>query len=429
MGQKPLPALDPSRYSAFFAYRGGRLYAEQVPVEAVAARVGTPVYVYSRAGVETAWRKFDRACSRAAHTVCYSVKANSNLAILAALARLGSGFDIVSGGELERLRRIGVRGNRIVFSGVGKTREEIREALRAGILLFNVESEAELEALAEEASRKGIAAPAALRVNPDVGAGAHPHISTGRRVHKFGIDWQRAMEVYRVGARNPAIRWRGLTAHIGSQVLALDPFRRALDRLAILVDRLRREGVSIDFLDIGGGLGVRYAHERPPSLGAYGSLVAGAARRIKCHLLLEPGRALVASAGILLASVLYEKSNGGKSFLVVDAGMNDLMRPALYGAVHPATGVRPISARAKLRRVDIVGPVCETGDSFLSGWPMPEMSPGDLVAIWGAGAYGFALSSNYNSRRRAAEVLVEGRRFRVVRRRETYADLVRAERR
>lgn len=418
---------DPSRYTPFFAYRGGRLHAEQVPLEAVAARVGTPVYVYSRAAVEAAWRQFDRACSPVAHTVCYSVKANSNLAILTALARLGSGFDIVSGGELERLRRIGVGGNRIVFSGVGKTREEIREALRAGILLFNVESEAELEALAEEASRKTMTAPAALRVNPDVSAGAHPHISTGRRVHKFGIDWQRAMEVYRAGARMPAIRWRGLTAHIGSQVLALDPFRRALARLAILVDRLRSEGVSIDFLDIGGGLGVRYAGERPPAVRAYGSLVAGAARRLRCHLLLEPGRALVASAGILLARVLYEKRNGGKTFLVVDAGMNDLMRPALYGACHPATAVRRIPRGEKRRRVDIVGPVCETGDSFLSGWPMPELEPGELVALWGAGAYGFALSSNYNSRRRAAEVLVEGRRFRVVRRRESYADLVRGE--
>jgi diaminopimelate decarboxylase len=422
-----LPPTDPASYTPFFRYRHGGLCVEDVPLDRVAARIGTPSYVYSRAAIETAWRRFDRAFAGVAHTVCYSVKANSNLTILRLLARLGSGFDIVSGGELERLRRAGVAGKRIVFSGVGKTREEIREALRAGILLFNVESEEELEMLAEEAARRGVAASAALRVNPDVGAGAHPHISTGRRVHKFGVDWARAAGVYRAGLRMASIRWRGVTAHIGSQILKLDPFRQALARLATLVESLRRDGVGVDYLDFGGGLGVRYSDERPPDVRAYGKLVASAARKLRCHLLLEPGRSIIGPAGILLTRVVRRKQNGGKTFLVVDAGMNDLIRPALYDAVHSATTVRRPSPRERRTAVDIVGPVCETGDSFLADWPMPETAPGDLVAIWGAGAYGFVQSSNYNSRRRPAEILVEGSRFRVIRRRETYADLVRGE--
>ncbi len=426
-GKKQVPPTDPARYTPFFTYRDGCLCAESVPLDRIASHVGTPAYVYSRSAIEAAWRRFDRAFAGVPHTVCYSVKANSNLTILRTLARLGSGFDIVSGGELERLRRAGVAGKRIVFSGVGKTREEIREALRAGILLFNVESEEELEMLAEEAGRRRAVAPAALRVNPDVGAGAHPHISTGRRVHKFGIDWARAASVYRSGLAMRSVRWRGVTAHIGSQILALDPFRQALARLGTLIKSLRREGVGIDYLDFGGGLGVRYSDERPPDVRAYGKLVAGTARKLRCHVLLEPGRAVVGAAGILLTRVVRKKQNGGKTFLVVDAGMNDLIRPALYDAVHPATSVRQPSARARRTPVDIVGPVCETGDSFLSDWPMPETAPDDLIVIWGAGAYGFAQSSNYNSRRRSAEVLVQGSRFRVIRRRETYADLVRGE--
>lgn len=420
--------LDPTAFTPFFRYRDGALAAESVSLERLAARAGTPIYVYSRAAIESAWRRFNAAFAAVPHAVCYSVKANSNLAILRLLARLGSGFDIVSGGELDRLRRIGVPGSRIVFSGVGKTREEIRAALDARILLFNVESEGELGVLAAEASRKRLVAPAALRVNPDVGAGAHPHISTGRRVHKFGVDWEQAPAVYRAGLRIPAIRWRGVSVHLGSQILALDPFRQALRRVAALIGDLRQAGVGIDLLDFGGGLGVRYAGERPPDFRAYGRLLSRAARLLGCRLLLEPGRAIIGPAGMLLTRVLYRKENHGKTFLVVDAGMNDLMRPALYGARHPITTICRPPAGKRWIRASIVGPVCETGDSFIADWPMPDVGSGELLAIWGAGAYGFVLSSNYNSRRRPAEVLVDGRRFRVIRRRESYADLVRGER-
>ncbi|HEV2386138.1 MAG TPA: diaminopimelate decarboxylase [Candidatus Acidoferrales bacterium] len=422
-----MASTDPTAYTPFYRYRGGALAAEGVDLERLAESAGTPVYVYSRAAIESAWRRFDAAFAGVPHAVCYSVKANPNLSILRLLFRLGSGFDIVSGGELDRLRRIGVPGSKVVFSGVGKTREEIRAALDAGILLFNVESEGELDTLAAEAARKRLVAPAALRVNPDVGAGAHPHISTGRRIHKFGVDWEHAPAVYRAGLRLPAIRWRGASVHLGSQILALDPFRLALRRVGALVGDLRRAGVGIDLLDFGGGLGVRYGGERPPEFSAYGRLLSRAAREIGCRLLLEPGRAIIGPAGILLTRVLYRKENHRKTFLVVDAGMNDLMRPALYGAFHPITTVRRHPSAGRSIRASIVGPVCETGDSFLSDWPMPDVGPGELLAIWAAGAYGFALSSNYNSRRRPAEVLVDGRRFRTIRRRETYEDMVRGE--
>lgn len=422
-----MTTLDPTSYTPFFRYRNGRLHAEGVDLDRIAARVGTPAYVYTSAGIENAWRRLDRALAAAPHMVCYSLKPNSNLSILRLLARLGSGFDIVSGGELDRLRRVGVPGKRIVFDGVGKMREEIREALRAGVLLFNVESEAELEVLAEEAARLRTVASAALRVNPDVDAGAHPHISTGRHVHKFGVEWDRALDVYRKGLALKSIRWRGISAHIGSQILLLDPFRRELGRLATLIRALRREGVNIEFLDCGGGLGVRYTNEKPPDVRAYGKLLAGVARRLDCRILIEPGRSIVGPAGVLLTRVIYRKENRGKTFLVVDAGMNDLIRPALYAAVHPVTSVRKPRRGARWIRADIVGPVCETGDAFVSDWPMPDVDSGELLAIWGAGAYGFSLASNYNSRRRPAEVLTQGSRFRVIRRRETYADLVRGE--
>lgn len=419
---------DPTRYTPFFRYRAGRLHVESLSMETIAEKFGTPTYVYSRAAIEAAWRRFDRALDSVPHTVCYSVKANSNLSVLRLMARLGSGFDIVSGGELYRLRRIGVSGDRIVFSGVGKSSEEIRDALRADIRIFNVESEAELEAVAREASRLRRIAPCALRVNPDVGAGGHPHISTGRRIHKFGVDWERAIAVYRAGLRMPSIRWQGVAAHIGSQVLSLQPFRRALERLGGLVEELRRAGIEMKWLDIGGGLGVRYTAEHPPEVAAYGKVVAAAARKYRCHLLVEPGRAIVGPAGVLLTRVLYRKTNHGRTFVVVDAAMNDLIRPALYGAVHPITAARQPRAGARSIRAEIVGPVCETGDSFLSDWPLPaDVESGDLLAIWSAGAYGFAQSSNYNSRRRVAEVLAEGRRPRLIRRRETYLDLIRGE--
>ncbi len=419
----------PAAYTPFFSYRPGGLYCEGASLAGIAARAGTPLYVYSRSSIASAYGRLSRALSTAGlreHTICYSVKANSNLGILRVLAALGSRFDIVSGGELYRLRRIGVSGDRIVFSGVGKTREEIREALRQRILLFNVESAGELELLAAEASRLRRPAAAAIRVNPDVEAGGHPHISTGRHQHKFGMDWAAARSAY-LGFRSSRwIRWQGISAHIGSQILSLGPFRRAVRRLAGWAGELTRDGISVRYFDFGGGLGIRYLDEQPLDLPGYARAVASAVAPLGCHLLLEPGRSLVGPAGILLTRVLGIKQTRGRRFVVVDAAMNDFLRPALYGAVHPVTHVARSLGRGS-GRADIVGPVCETGDSFLQDWPLGKAEPGDLLALWGTGAYGFVSSSNYNSRPRPAEVLVAGSRFRIIRRRESRADLVRGE--
>jgi len=344
---------------------------------------------------------------------------------------------------LAQLRHIGVAGNRIVFSGVGKTREEMREALQyranprarhAGILLFNIESEAELNVLLEESGKHmkhGGKVPAvSIRVNPDVQAGGHPHISTGRHDHKFGLDWEAAKRLYIAHRDTKWISWQGISAHIGSQIATTAPFRQALLRLAAYVRELRREGIALRYLDFGGGLGVRYTSQRPPSRSVYARMVARMVRQLGVHLLLEPGRTIIAPAGVLLTRVIYTKENRGKTFVVVDAAMNDLMRPALYGAVHPITCVR--SGRNELRssarkRVDIVGPVCETGDCFLRDWPLGEVKSGDVLAIWAAGAYGMAQSSNYNARCRPAEILVEGTSSRLIRRRETLKDLLRSD--
>jgi diaminopimelate decarboxylase len=399
-----------------------------VALEAIAAEVGTPTYVYSSATIAGGYRTLDRALGELPHTICYSLKANGNLAILKLLAHLGSGFDIVSGGELYRLQRAGITGEHVVFSGVGKSREEIREALYAGILMFNVESEAELQLLAAESERAGRRAPAALRVNPDVEAGGHPHISTGHHRHKFGVDWKEARRLYLAYRDSRWIEWKGISAHIGSQILSVAPFRRALRRLAELVGELRRAGVALRYLDFGGGLGVRYTRENPPSFCDYARAVSGVVVPLGCHLLLEPGRAIVAPAGVLLMRVLYAKHNRGKTFVVVDGAMNDFIRPALYDAVHAITAARRATgAKGRLRRVDIVGPVCETGDCFVQDWPLGDVAAGDLLVMWGTGAYGIVEASNYNARPRPAEVMVEGSRFRVVRTRESRADLIRGE--
>jgi diaminopimelate decarboxylase len=427
---------DPATFTPFFHQRRRQLCCERVPLETIAARVGTPAYVYSTAAIAAAYRRLDRVfagANRLPHTICYSVKANSNLSILRLLARLGSSFDIVSGGELHRLRRIGVSPKKIVFSGVGKTSQEIRDALRAGILLFNVESEAEVDLLAAEATCLRRPAAAGIRVNPDVEAGGHPHISTGHRRHKFGVEWDAARRLYLRYKDSPWIRWRGISAHIGSQILSLAPFRRAIARMAGYVRELARAGISLKYLDFGGGLGIRYANEDPLDIGEYAAAVARAVRPLGCHLLLEPGRVIVGPAGVLLMRVLYTKTNYGKTFVVVDAAMNDMIRPALYGAVHPITRGHIRDSNFKPRtsnlepRVEIVGPVCETGDCFLQGWPLGKVIPGDLLVLWGAGAYGFVAASNYNSRPRPAEVLVEGSRFRLIRRRESFDDLCRGE--
>ncbi len=437
---------DPTDYTPFFAYKRSEsrqsqfLNCEGVALTRLADAVGTPAFVYSRASIEAAYRRLDRAFGSLPHRLCYAVKANSNLSVLRVLANLGSSFDIVSGGELDRLRRIGVSGKRIVFSGVGKTRDEIRAALRyrasrtaqPGILIFNIESGAELELLLSESSRhssgESSRPTAAIRVNPDVMAGGHPHIATGSHHHKFGIDWLEARRLYLANKDSRWLVWRGISAHLGSQIFSMSPYRRALVRLASYFRDLARNGIRLDHVDIGGGLGIRYMDESPLTPEEYAKVLSKIVRPLGCTLLVEPGRTLVGPSGLLLTRVLYVKQNRGKTFVVVDAAMNDLIRPALYGATHPITpAIRSSSAAAREIPVDVVGPVCESGDFFVRDWPLAPVQPGDLLVIWAAGAYSFAQSSNYNARRRAAEVLVEGRRFRVARRRETYDDLVRGE--
>jgi diaminopimelate decarboxylase len=447
-GRKKVAFVDPATFTPHFSWKksGGGSKAsdsvccEDMPLSAIAEKADTPTYVYSQAAIGDAYTELSAGLGALPHTLCFAVKSNGNLAILKYLAGLGSGFDIVSGGELQHLQRIGVPGKRIVFSGVGKTREEMREALRyrsagrggaRGILLFNIESEAELAALLEESARerrRGAAVPAAsIRVNPDVQAGGHPHISTGRHEHKFGLDWEQARRLYMAHRDSPDIQWRGISVHIGSQIVALDPFQRALRRLSGYVSELRGAGIPLEYLDFGGGLGVRYTNEKVPARKAYARMVAQAIRPLRLHLLLEPGRTIIGPAGVLLTRVLYVKETGGKTFVVVDSAMNDLIRPALYGAIHPITRVTRATASGASRRVDIVGPVCETGDCFLQDWPLGEVKAGDVLAIWSAGAYGMSQTSNYNARRRPAEVLVSGKRFRIIRRRETQQDLLRTQ--
>ena len=368
------------------------------------------------------------------------MKANSNLSVLRVLARLGSSFDIVSGGELDRLGRIGITGRRIVFSGVGKSREEIREALRyrgarnqaSGIFLFNVESAEEMEMLAEEAQRHvargGVRPGVSMRVNPDVLAGGHRHIATGARQHKFGVDWAEARRLYLQHRESRAMVWRGISAHIGSQILSVEPFRRALLRLASWAGELRRHGIELECIDIGGGLGIRYQNESAIDPSAYARTLARIVKPLECRLLFEPGRAILGPAGVLLTRVRYVKETRGKRFVIVDAAMNDLIRPALYDGKHPITKARSDSLpAARLRPADVVGPVCETGDFLARDLPLEEVHAEDLLVVWAAGAYGFVESSNYNARPRVPEILVEGSRFRVVRRRETRADMVRGE--
>ena len=444
-----LAKINPAQYTPNYAYRPSApgsaarktLFCEGVPLEKIAAAVSTPAYVYSRASIESAYRALDRSFGKLPHAICYAVKANSNLAVLRVFARLGSSFDIVSGGELDRLRRIGVPGNRIVFSGVGKTREEIRDALRypgksarrGGILLFNIESEAELELFAAEAARHvkagGKPPSAAIRVNPDVAAGGHPHIATGSHHHKFGVDWEQARWLYLAHKDSPSFSWRGISAHIGSQIVSIAPYRRALTQLASYVRELARNGIRVESLDIGGGLGIRYTSEEPLVPAEYARALSAIVRPLGCRLLIEPGRTLVGPAGVLLTRVLYLKENRGKKFVIVDAAMNDLIRPVLYSATHPITPVvLDAESRAAKQSVDVVGPVCESGDFLAQDWPLAPVKSGELLAVWAAGAYSFAQSSNYNSRRRSAEVLVEGTKFRVVRDRQSLDDLVRGER-
>ena len=403
-----------------FNYRDGELFAEGVALSALAQRFGTPTYVYSRAHIEAQYRAYADALAGMPHLVCFAVKANSNLGVLNLLARLGAGFDIVSGGELERVLAAGGEPSRIVFSGVGKSRDDMRRALEVGVHCFNVESSVELERLQKVAAELGVKAPVSLRVNPDVDAGTHPYISTGLKENKFGIDIEQAEAVYARAAELPNLEVIGVDCHIGSQLTTLEPFLDALDRLLLLVDKLAARGIVIKHLDLGGGLGVQYRDEQPPLAGDYITAVRKRLAGRDLSLVFEPGRFIVANAGVLLTQVEYLKHTEHKDFAIVDAAMNDLIRPALYQAWMDVSPVQPRDGEA--RRYDLVGPICETGD-FLAKDRQLVLEEGDLLAVRSAGAYGFVMSSNYNTRGRAAEVLVDGEQAFEVRRRETVQEL------
>jgi diaminopimelate decarboxylase len=408
-----------------FSRSDGALCIEAVPLEVLAQQFGTPCFVYSRAVIEGAWNEFMSACAGRDVLVCYAVKASSNLAILNLFSRLGAGFDIVSGGELARVFAAGGSASKTVFSGVGKTESEMRTALAAGILCFNVESEAEIERLDRVARDMGRKAPVSLRVNPDVDPKTHPYIATGLRDNKFGITCDEALALYRKAAALPGVRIVGIDVHIGSQITEMEPFVSALEKILEFVDTLDATGIPLEHLDMGGGLGIRYRDEEPPAIGDYlGRLFALLGeRRIK--LVFEPGRAMVGSAGVLLTRVEYLKHGQAKNFAIVDAAMNDLMRPALYDAWHDIVPVRSRSGTPAT--YDVVGPVCESGD-FLGLGRSLVIQPGDLLAILSAGAYGMSMSSNYNTRPRAAEVIVDGAATHLVRARESVESLFASER-
>jgi diaminopimelate decarboxylase len=407
-------------------YRDRALFCDDVPLADVAGKAGTPCYVYSARTILGNYRAYDTAFGAQAHSVCYAVKANGSLAILKLLARAGAGFDIVSGGELYRVLKAGGDPKKIVFSGVGKTVPEIDSALAAGIFVFNCESEPELALIDALAHRRGVQARVAMRVNPDVDAATHAYISTGRLAHKFGIDISEAEAVYERALHHENLLIEGVSCHIGSQLMNPEPVMEAVDRVLHLIDRLRMKGFDIRHADLGGGLGVAYKPE--DSTPKICSFIAQMCERLQdhgLHAMIEPGRSIVGAAGVLLSRVLYRKTTGDKNFVVVDAAMNDLIRPALYSAYHEILPVRETDAPKS--KVDVVGPVCETGDFLAKDRELAEVMPGDMVAICTAGAYGFVQSSNYNARPRAAEVLVEDDSWRVIRKRETNEDLVRGE--
>ena len=409
----------------FFNYRNGELHAEDVPVAQLAETHGTPLYVYSRATIERHWHAFNDAFGDHPHLICYAVKANSNLAVLNLMARMGSGFDIVSVGELERVLRAGGDPGRVVFSGVGKKADEMRRALEVGIRCFNVESEAELLRLNAVAGEMGRVAPVSIRVNPDVDAKTHPYISTGLKENKFGIAIDAAERVYREAAALPHLAVTGIDCHIGSQLTSVEPFLDALDRVIALADRLKAAGIPIHHLDLGGGLGIRYRDETPPEPADYVKAMFARCRECDYEILLEPGRAIMGNAGILVTRVEYLKPTEHKGFAVVDAAMNDLMRPALYQAWQAIVPVVE-GGRGEARVYDVVGPVCETGD-FLGKDRTLAIEEGDLLAVRSSGAYGFSMSSNYNTRPRAAEVMVDGASVHVVRERESVDALLAGE--
>jgi diaminopimelate decarboxylase len=405
----------------YFGYQDRELYAEGVPLSSIAEQQGTPCFVYSRAALTGAYQAFDAAFKGYGHLVCYAVKANSNLAILNVLARLGSGFDIVSGGELQRVLAAGGDPRKIVFSGVGKSAEEMRRALQADILCFNIESESELIRLDRVAGELGRAAPVSLRVNPDVDPGTHPYIATGLKEEKFGVPYRDAPSLYRAAAKLPHLKITGVGCHIGSQITETAPFVAALEKILALADRLEAEGILVSHLDVGGGLGICYKEETPPAITEYARALIDRLVKRPQKLLLEPGRALVGNAGLLLTRIEYLKRGADRNFAVVDAAMNDLIRPALYSAYHDILPVRDTGGDAHLYQ--IVGPVCESAD-FLGRDRALALAEGDLLAVMSAGAYGMSMSSNYNSRPRAAEVMVDGAASHLIRERETIAELM-----
>lgn len=404
----------------YFQYRDGALCAEQVSLADIAARFGTPCYVYSRAALTDGFRQFTDALQGREHLVCYAVKANSNLAILNVFARLGAGFDIVSGGELQRVLAAGGEARKVVFSGVGKSAAEMRMALEAGILCFNVESAAELECLNEVAGSLGKIAPVSLRVNPDVDAKTHPYISTGLKQNKFGVAYDEALTLYRRARDLPHLHITGIDCHIGSQLTETSPFIAAAEKILALVDALAGEGIRLEHIDLGGGLGICYRDETPPAIAVYAAALLGALSRRSEKLILEPGRVLVGNAGVLLTRVEYLKHGEEKNFAIIDAAMNDLMRPALYDAYHEILPVR--RENHAVQTYEVVGPICETGD-FIGHARDLTIAPQSLLAVLSAGAYGMSMSSNYNTRPRAAEVMVDGGTAHLVRERETVAQL------
>jgi diaminopimelate decarboxylase len=434
------PIVRPPAFQ--YAKRNGRnvLHCEKIAVESLAEKFGTPLYVYSATTIKSRYKEFERAFAKHPHTVCYSVKANSNLSILRMLSEMGCGFDVVSGGELERVARAHKPAlKKVVFSGVGKTAEEMDAALKAGILMFNLESEAELHLLAERAAKLRKVARVAFRVNPDVKAETHPYISTGLREHKFGVPIDQARELYALAAQQRYLEPAGVSVHIGSQITDVSPFGETMQRVVALVGELLSDGLNIRYVDAGGGLGISYHGNSNEtlreSIDGYAKALLAQLKDTDLHLLLEPGRSIIAPAGVLIAKALYAKQNGRKKFLIVDAAMNDLLRPSLYGAYHEIVAVDG-TAKKKQDEIgdglsagvaDVVGPICETGDFFARDREMPAVDAGGLIAILDTGAYGMSLSSNYNTRPRAAEVLVEGKKSKLVRRRETVSDLLRAE--
>ncbi len=408
-----------------FIFRDREMYCEDVAIREIAGEIDTPFYLYSSSAIEEHFRAFDRAFQACPHLICFAVKANSNLAILSLLGDMGAGADIVSGGELYRVLKAGIPGGRIVYSGVGKTEKEIKEAIEAGILMFNIESLEELDAISRQARHLGRRVRVSFRINPDVDSETHPYISTGLRENKFGLPMSQALQAYIAASGREELEVLGIDFHLGSQLTQVGPIVDAIKKIRPLLQRLESSGIRLRFIDLGGGLGIRYLDESPPGPDEYARAILSELKGLSHTLILEPGRYIVGNAGILITKLVYTKQTRAKKFYVVDAAMNDFIRPSLYQAFHEILPV--IETDGPIYPTDIVGPVCETGDFFARGRPMPCLNTGSLLAVMCAGAYGFTMSSNYNSRPRVAEVMVRGSQFKVVRRPETYADLIHGE--